>query len=104
MDDRLVLSEDEVFEVIAFLVTAARLLPDEPTDYGPARLLTAAQRLCAFAAVRCGESAAFLTRLAEGIPPQLRSRNSDRDSFRAFLEESSRAVAREAARRAGREV
>ena len=48
MDDRLVLSEDEVFEVIAFLVTAARLLPEEPIDYGPARLLTAAQRMCAF--------------------------------------------------------
>lgn len=104
MDDRLVLSEDEVFEVIAFLVTAARLLPEEPVDYGPARLLTAAQRLCAFAAPRSGVSSAFLGRLAEGIVPRLSSRHSDRDGFRAFLEESCRAIAREAARRIGQEV
>ena len=104
MNGSLVLSDDEVFEVIAFLVTAARLLPDEPIDYGPARLLTATQRLCAFAAARSAVSGSFFSRLAEEIGPRVNSRNSDRDGFRAFLEESCRAIAREAARRVGREV
>jgi hypothetical protein len=104
MDDRLVLSEDEVFEVAAFLVTAACLLPDEPIDSGPVRLLTAAQRLCAFAALRRGESAMFLMELAREIPRHLSSRNSDPDGFRVFLQETSRAIAREVARRVGREV
>jgi hypothetical protein len=104
MDETLVLSESEVFDVVAFLVTAARLLPDEPVDYGPARLLTAAQRLSALAAPRSGVSRAFLNRLAEEIVPRLSSRNSDREGFRAFLEESCRTIAHEAARRAGREV
>ena len=104
MNERLVLSEDDVFEVIAFLVTAARLLLEEPIDYGPARLLTAAQRLCAFAAPRSEVSRSFFSRLAEEIVPRVSSRNSDRDGFRAFLEESCRSIGREAARRVGREV
>ena len=104
MDDRLVLSQDGVLEVLAFLATAARLLPEEPIDYGPARLLTAAQRLCAFSAPRSEVSSAFLSRLAEGIGPRLASRHSDREGFHAFLEESCRALAREAAHRIGREV
>ena len=104
MDETLVLSETEVFDIVAFLVTAASLLPEEPVDYGPARLLTAAQRLCAAAAPRSELSRDLLGRLAEEIVPRLNSRNSDPDGFRAFMEESCRAIAREAARRLGRAV
>ena len=104
MDDTWVLSEADVFDVVAFLVTAASLLPKEPVDYGPARLLTAAQRLCAAAAPRSELSRDFLRHLAEEIVPRLNSRNSDPAGFRAFMDESCRAIAREAARRLGREV
>jgi hypothetical protein len=41
----LVLNEDEAVELLAYLVTAARTQLDEAAEYGPLRLLTAAQRL-----------------------------------------------------------
>jgi Family of unknown function (DUF6092) len=40
-----VLSENEAVELLAYLVTAARTQLDEPAEYGPLRLLAAAQRL-----------------------------------------------------------
>ena len=40
-----VMTEDEALELLAFLVTAARTQVDEPPEYAPLRLLTAAQRL-----------------------------------------------------------
>jgi hypothetical protein len=40
-----VLTERAVVEVLAYLVTAARTQLDEAAEYGPLRLLTAAQRL-----------------------------------------------------------
>jgi hypothetical protein len=39
-----VMTEDEALELLAFLVTAARTQVDEPPEYAPLRLLTAAQR------------------------------------------------------------
>ncbi len=41
-----VMTEDEALDLLAFLVTAARTQVDEPPEYAPLRLLTAAQRLC----------------------------------------------------------
>lgn len=46
MSERMVISEDQVVELLAFLVTAARGLMYEPNNYGPMRLLDAAERLC----------------------------------------------------------
>jgi hypothetical protein len=43
--DRLVLSERAAVEVLAYLISAARTQVDEAAEYGPMRLLTAAQRL-----------------------------------------------------------
>jgi hypothetical protein len=40
-----VMTEDEALELLVFLVTAARTQVDEPPEYAPLRLLTAAQRL-----------------------------------------------------------
>jgi Family of unknown function (DUF6092) len=40
-----VMTEDEALELLAFLATAARTQVDEPPEYAPLRLLTAAQRL-----------------------------------------------------------
>jgi uncharacterized protein DUF6092 len=45
MSENFVLTEDEALELLAFLVTAARTQMDEPHEYGPLRLLTAANRL-----------------------------------------------------------
>ncbi len=105
MRDPLVLSEDEALELLAFLVSAARLLLDEPVDYGPMRLLSAAQRLSGAAAPRASEATrAVLQGLAEEIPRGLRGRIQDRDGYAAFVDEACRTVAAELARRAGREA
>ena len=45
MSDTWVMTEDEALELLAFLVTAARTQVDEPHEYGPLRLLSAANRL-----------------------------------------------------------
>ena len=43
-----VLTEDQAFKLLAFLVTSARLCVDEPEDYGTFRLIDGASRLLAF--------------------------------------------------------
>ena len=48
MSSKMVLTEDEALEVLAFLSTAARIQVDEPPDYGPMRLLNGAERLADF--------------------------------------------------------
>jgi hypothetical protein len=40
-----VLDEDDAFELLAYLLTAAPTHTDEAAEYGPMRLLTAARRL-----------------------------------------------------------
>ena len=34
------------FELLVYLITSAKALPEEPTSYGPIRLTEAASRLC----------------------------------------------------------
>ena len=48
MSEKMVLAESEAVELLAFLITAARCLLEEPADYGAMRLLDAAERLCLF--------------------------------------------------------
>jgi len=62
MAARMVLSEDEAVELVAFLVTAARTQVDEAAEYGSLRLLTAAGRLGELIAERVSpETRALLT-------------------------------------------
>lgn len=60
----LVLSEEAALEVLAFLVTAARTQVDEAAEYGPMRLLTAAQRLAEGIAMGPGTPSPALRDLA----------------------------------------
>ena len=98
------LSQDEVLELIAYLVTSARGLLDEPVDYGPMRLINAAQRMCAWAAPRTDDEAlrALLERLVDGLPRDVARRISDPDGYRRALDEHCRVVAAALMRRAGR--
>ncbi len=57
MANMMVLSQDEALEFVAFLVTGARCLMDEAVDYGPMRLLEAAERLCRWVAPRSDNAA-----------------------------------------------
>lgn len=101
---RMLLSEDEVLELAAFLVTAARCLVDEPVDYGPMRLLSGAERLCTYAAPRIedAQTRALFEHLAQHIPPRLGRRNGDPDGYLRFMDDSCRRIATELLRRAGR--
>ncbi len=100
----MLVSEDEVLELVAFLVTAARCLMDEPVDYGPMRLLSGAERLCMQAAPRVedAQTRALLEQLARNIPPHLGRRNGDPDGYLRFVDESCRMIASELLRRAER--
>ena len=49
MSQRMVVSEDDLFEALAFLFSSAHLLVQEPPLYGTFRLIDAASRLVGFA-------------------------------------------------------
>src|SRR2546427_12778988 len=77
MAARMVLSEDEAVELVAFLVTAARTQVDEAAEYGSLRLLTAAGRLGELIAERVSpETRALLTGPLKQIP-ELAVRTAD---------------------------
>jgi len=68
VSDQLALTQEEALELLAFLVTSARGLVDEPREYGPRRLLRAAQKLAGFLSPRADEEArSFLRQLHERI-------------------------------------
>lgn len=45
MAEKRLLTEDEAIELFAFLITSARTQLEDPVNYGPMRLLTAAEKL-----------------------------------------------------------
>ena len=96
----MVLSEDEAIELLAFLVTAARTQSEEPTDYGPLRLLTAAERLTRFISERASpDTRSFLASSLELYPRQLRE--ADPEFFDTTLDSLCRAVAQHLVERSG---
>jgi Family of unknown function (DUF6092) len=89
----MVLTESEALELLAFLVTAARTQVDEPPEYGPLRLISAATRLADLVADRVSPAtqallAGPLRQMAEGAV-----RVADPAGYTARLDELCRAVA-----------
>jgi hypothetical protein len=66
MESPWVLDEDDALDLLAFLVTAARTQVDEAREYGPMRLLMAAQRLADAMGPR--SSAATQALLTDDLP------------------------------------
>jgi Family of unknown function (DUF6092) len=92
MAEKMVLSEDEALELVAFLVTSARTQVDEAAEYGPLRLLTAASRLAELIAERVSpEMRAFLMGPLKQIP-DLAVRTTDPTGYVAALDAVCRAV------------
>ena len=92
MAGKMVLSEDEALELVAFLVTAARTQVDEAVEYGSLRLLTAAGRLGELIAERVSpETRTFLTGPLKQIP-DLAVRTADPARYVAALDAVCRAV------------
>ena len=93
MSDNWVLTEAEVIELLALLITSARIQMEEPAHYGPLRLLTAAERLGAMTLERSSDkSRAFLQDAVERIPT-MHMAMSDVENYTASLDHLSRAVA-----------
>lgn len=92
MAEKMVLSEDEALELVAFLVTAARTQVGEAAEYGSLRLLTAAGRLSDFIAERVSpETRTFLTGPLRQIP-DLAVHTADPTRYVAALDGVCRAL------------
>ena len=91
--DDWVLKEAEAIELLALLISSARIQLDEPAHYAPMRLLTAAERLSdAIVERSSGQSRQFLQDNIERIP-EMRMTMADTDRYKADLDGLCRAVA-----------
>jgi hypothetical protein len=93
MSENWVLKEDEAVELLALLISSARIQMDEPAHYGPLRLLTATERLSGMILERASEkSRDFLQGNVDSIP-ELHMRMSDVEAYAAGLDGLCREVA-----------
>ena len=98
----MMVTEDDVFELLAFLVTSARLCVDEPKLYGTFRLVDAASRLIGFALKSDQlEDKQPLQQLKDEIDEKKFLLTTDQEGYVKFLDDLTRKVARELKERAG---
>lgn len=100
MNQTKVLSEDEAFELLTFLVTSARGCVDEPETYGTLRLIDAASRLLDFL-LKSEEvqDREFYSHLKEEIDEKKFWLVTDVEAYFNFLSEVTRKVAKRLKRR-----
>ena len=90
-----VLTEDQAYELITFLVTSARNCVDEPEYYGSFRLIDAADRLLGM--ILSNEGALdrdFYSQLHKEIDSQKLLIQSDEQAYADFLRHAAREVGR----------
>src|SRR5262249_43668953 len=92
MTAKMVLSEDEALELMAFLVTAARTQVDEAAEYGSLRLLTAAGRLAEVITERVSPETGEVLRGPLKQMPDLAVRTAAPAGYVAALDRVCRAV------------
>ena len=104
MNERMVVSEDGLYEVLAFLFSSAHILVNEPHLYGTLRLIDGASRLMGFA-VESGqlEDAEFLRQLKDDVDEKKFLLMTDEKTYFELLERATLAVAKEMKRRAAAE-
>ena len=101
MEQRMMLTEDDVFELLAFLATSARLCVDEPKLYGTFRLVDGASRLLGFVLKSDqSEDKQFLQQLKDEIDEKKLLLTTDQKAYLNFLDDLTRKVARELKERA----
>jgi len=100
MTQRLVVSEEDLHEVLSFLVSSAHLCVVEPRLYGTFRLTDAACRLIGFA-LESGqlEDDRFLREFKEDADKRKLLIMTDEEAYFEFLEDATRKMAREMKRR-----
>jgi len=97
----MVLTEEDLYEVLSFLVSSAHLCIHEPRLYGTFRLIDAACRLIGFS-LESGqlEDDAFLREFKEDADERKLLLMTDEKAYFEFLEDATRKMAREMKRRA----
>jgi hypothetical protein len=102
MEQRITIAEDDVFELLAFLATSARLCVDEPKLYGTFRLVDGASRLLGFVLESDQmEDRQSLQQLKDEIDEKKFLLTTDQEAYRKFLDDLTRKVAKELKERAG---
>jgi len=101
MTDHMVVSEEDLYEILAFLFSSAHLLVSEPHLYGTFRLIDAATRLIGFA-LEGGEleDDKFLRQLKEDVDARKLLLMTDEETYFQLLEDATRQMAKEMKRRA----
>jgi len=101
MSQRMAVSEDHLYEVLAFLFSSAHLLVNEPHLYGTFRLIDAATRLIAFA-LESGQLSdeQFLRQLKEDVDEKKFLLMTDEETYFQMLADATREMAREMKSRA----
>ena len=102
MEQRITIAEDDVFELLAFLTTSARLCVDEPKLYGTFRLVDGASRLLGFV-LKSDQwvDKQSLQQLKDEIDERKFLLTTDQEGYFKFLDDLTRKVARELKERAG---
>jgi hypothetical protein len=102
MSQRMVLSEEDLYEALSFLVTSAHLCVHEPTTYGTFRLIDAACRLIGLALESGGlADDQFLREFKEDADKGKLLMMRDEEGYFQFLEDATRRIAKEMKSRAG---
>ena len=76
------------FELLVYLLTSAKALPDEPASYGPIRLTEAASKLCRVLCENCPESQEY-RKLLECIDADKGKALTEPEAFSRMLERAS---------------
>jgi hypothetical protein len=97
-----VVSEDDAYELLAFLIASADTALVEPAFYGPRRLLDAAQRLAAAMSDHVApDQRAWLAEFAADAGREAGFARRDPERFRRFIAGSARGVGGQLKQRAG---
>jgi hypothetical protein len=101
MSQRTVVVEEDLYELLSFLVSSAHLCVNEPRLYGTFRLVDAACRLVGFA-LESGqlEDGQFLRDFKEDADKRKFLLFSDEENYIQFLEDATRKIAKEMKSRA----
>jgi hypothetical protein len=95
----LALTQDEAFELLAFLLASAHSCMCDPPGYGTYRLATAAERLASAWAPRAtGSLGGYLRELASSVPAQTWDPMGRAAETETYLDELIADLAREADR------
>jgi hypothetical protein len=101
MSQARVITEEDLYELLAFLTSSAYLCVNEPKLYGTFRLIDAAGRMIDFA-LEGGqlEDEQFLREFKTFVDERKLLLMTDEDSYVNFLEDATRKTAQEMKRRA----